>query len=132
MGLFVGDAHCHAHTCRTHTHAPEQQALYVTVKNSPEFSAFRKKDRFKKVEQIGREKQRWMEEEAFDEGIKNAFDFPGFVPAYVRPLFCRGVGPFRWAALSGDPEDIANMMLFLSSEHAHSVNGAIIPVYGKS
>ncbi|GAB3314640.1 urocanate hydratase [Luteimonas notoginsengisoli] len=43
---------------------------------------------------------------AFDEGCKNAFDFPGFVPAYVRPLFCRGVGPFRWVALSGDPEDI--------------------------
>ena len=43
---------------------------------------------------------------AFDEGVENAFDFPGFVPAYVRPLFCRGVGPFRWAALSGDPEDI--------------------------
>jgi urocanate hydratase len=44
---------------------------------------------------------------AFDEGLKNAFDFPGFVPAYVRPLFCRGIGPFRWVALSGDPEDIA-------------------------
>ena len=43
---------------------------------------------------------------AFDEGVKNAFAFPGFVPAYIRPLFCRGVGPFRWAALSGDPEDI--------------------------
>jgi urocanate hydratase len=43
---------------------------------------------------------------AFDEGVKDAFDFPGFVPAYVRPLFCRGVGPFRWAALSGDPQDI--------------------------
>ena len=43
---------------------------------------------------------------AFDQGVKDAFDFPGFVPAYVRPLFCRGVGPFRWAALSGDPEDI--------------------------
>ncbi len=40
------------------------------------------------------------------EGCENAFDFPGFVPAYVRPLFCRGIGPFRWAALSGDPEDI--------------------------
>ena len=39
-------------------------------------------------------------------GVENAFDFPGFVPAYIRPLFCRGVGPFRWAALSGDPEDI--------------------------
>ncbi len=43
---------------------------------------------------------------AFDEGVKNAFDFPGFVPAYIRPLFCEGKGPFRWAALSGDPEDI--------------------------
>lgn len=43
---------------------------------------------------------------AFEEGLENAFDFPGFVPAYVRPLFCRGIGPFRWAALSGDPEDI--------------------------
>ena len=43
---------------------------------------------------------------ALDEGLENAFDFPGFVPAYIRPLFCRGVGPFRWAALSGDPEDI--------------------------
>lgn len=43
---------------------------------------------------------------AKDEGVKNAFDFPGFVPAYIRPLFCEGVGPFRWAALSGDPEDI--------------------------
>jgi len=44
---------------------------------------------------------------AFDVGCEHAFDFPGFVPAYVRPLFCRGVGPFRWVALSGDPEDIA-------------------------
>ncbi len=43
---------------------------------------------------------------AQEEGVANAFDFPGFVPAYIRPLFCRGVGPFRWVALSGDPEDI--------------------------
>jgi len=43
---------------------------------------------------------------AKDEGVANAFDFPGFVPAYIRPLFCRGKGPFRWVALSGDPEDI--------------------------
>jgi urocanate hydratase len=43
---------------------------------------------------------------AFEEGVKNAFDFPGFVPAYIRPLFCQGIGPFRWVALSGDPEDI--------------------------
>jgi urocanate hydratase len=43
---------------------------------------------------------------AFDQGVKNAFDFPGFVPAYIRPLFCEGKGPFRWVALSGDPQDI--------------------------
>src|SRR5690606_33737522 len=43
---------------------------------------------------------------AAEAGLKNAFDFPGFVPAYIRPLFCEGKGPFRWAALSGDPEDI--------------------------
>jgi urocanate hydratase len=43
---------------------------------------------------------------ALEEGVANAFDFPGFVPAYIRPLFCRGIGPFRWAALSGNPEDI--------------------------
>jgi len=43
---------------------------------------------------------------AFDQGVRNAFDFPGFVPAYIRPLFCRGIGPFRWASLTGDPEDI--------------------------
>ena len=61
---------------------------------------------------------------AFDEGVKNAFDFPGFVPAYVRPLFCRGKGPFRWVALSGDPEDIrktdAKMKeLFPADKHLH-------------
>jgi len=43
---------------------------------------------------------------ALEDGLTNAFDFPGFVPAYIRPLFCRGIGPFRWCALSGDPEDI--------------------------
>jgi len=61
---------------------------------------------------------------AFDSGVKNAFDFPGFVPAYVRPLFCRGKGPFRWVALSGDPEDIrktdAKMKeLFPEDAHLH-------------
>jgi len=61
---------------------------------------------------------------AFDAGVKNAFDFPGFVPAYVRPLFCRGKGPFRWVALSGDPEDIrktdAKMKeLFPEDAHLH-------------
>jgi urocanate hydratase len=43
---------------------------------------------------------------AYEKGVSNAFDFPGFVPAYIRPLFCRGVGPFRWVALSGEAEDI--------------------------
>jgi urocanate hydratase len=47
-----------------------------------------------------------IRQEAFQKGVSNAFDFPGFVPAYVRPLFCKGKGPFRWVALSGDPEDI--------------------------
>ena len=61
---------------------------------------------------------------AFDHGVKNAFDFPGFVPAYIRPLFCRGKGPFRWVALSGDPEDIrktdAKMgELFPEDAHLH-------------
>ncbi len=61
---------------------------------------------------------------AFDTGVKNAFDFPGFVPAYIRPLFCRGKGPFRWVALSGDPEDIrktdAKMKeLFPEDRHLH-------------
>jgi len=61
---------------------------------------------------------------AFDVGVKNAFDFPGFVPAYIRPLFCRGKGPFRWVALSGDPEDIrktdARMKeLFPHDAHLH-------------
>jgi urocanate hydratase len=61
---------------------------------------------------------------AFDAGVAKAFDFPGFVPAYIRPLFCRGVGPFRWVALSGDPEDIrktdAKMKeLFPDNKHLH-------------
>jgi len=47
-----------------------------------------------------------LRQRAYDNGVKNAFDFPGFVPAYIRPLFCEGKGPFRWVALSGDPEDI--------------------------
>jgi urocanate hydratase len=61
---------------------------------------------------------------AFDEGVKNAFDFPGFVPAYIRPLFCEGKGPFRWVALSGDPEDIRKTdakikELFPHNAHVH-------------
>ena len=62
---------------------------------------------------------------AFDVGCTNAFDFPGFVPAYVRPLFCRGIGPFRWVALSGDPEDIYKTdakvkELIPDDEHLHN------------
>ncbi len=61
---------------------------------------------------------------AFDAGVKNAFDYPGFVPAYIRPLFCRGIGPFRWVALSGDPEDIYKTdakvkELILDNPHLH-------------
>jgi urocanate hydratase len=63
-----------------------------------------------------------IRQRAFDNGLKNAFDFPGFVPAYIRPLFCEGKGPFRWVALSGEKEDIyrtdqAIMDLFPDDEH---------------
>ncbi|MFP8777122.1 urocanate hydratase [Hydrogenophaga sp. RWCD_12] len=61
---------------------------------------------------------------AFDQGVGNAFDFPGFVPAYIRPMFCEGKGPFRWVALSGDPEDIYKTdakikELFPNNHHTH-------------
>jgi urocanate hydratase len=61
---------------------------------------------------------------AFDHGVTNAFDFPGFVPAYIRPMFCEGKGPFRWVALSGDPEDIYKTdakikELFPNNTHTH-------------
>ena len=65
-----------------------------------------------------------LRQRAFDAGVKEAFNFPGFVPAYIRPLFCEGKGPFRWVALSGDPQDIyatdeAVMELFPHDEHLH-------------
>jgi urocanate hydratase len=65
-----------------------------------------------------------LRQRAYDEGVKDAFEFPGFVPAYIRPLFCEGKGPFRWVALSGDPEDIyrtdeAIMELFPHDDHLH-------------
>lgn len=65
-----------------------------------------------------------IRQRAFDQGVKKAFNFPGFVPAYIRPLFCVGKGPFRWVALSGDPEDIyrtdeAVMELFPEDAHLH-------------
>jgi len=59
---------------------------------------------------------------AFQQGVKNAYDFPGFVPAYIRPLFCEGKGPFRWAALSGEASDIARtdkLVLEMFPEHEH-------------
>jgi urocanate hydratase len=63
-----------------------------------------------------------LRQRAFDAGVANAFDYPGFVPAYIRPLFCEGKGPFRWVALSGDPQDIyatdqATLELFPHDEH---------------
>ncbi len=63
-----------------------------------------------------------LRQRAYDEGLQEAFEFPGFVPAYIRPLFCEGKGPFRWVALSGDPQDIyttdeALMELFPENEH---------------
>ena len=65
-----------------------------------------------------------LRQRAYDEGVKDAFEFPGFVPAYIRPLFCEGKGPFRWVALSGDPQDIyrtdeAIMELFPQDAHLH-------------
>jgi len=65
-----------------------------------------------------------LRQRAFDAGVSNAFSYPGFIPAYIRPLFCEGKGPFRWVALSGDPEDIyatdqAVMDLFPENEHLH-------------
>jgi urocanate hydratase len=63
-----------------------------------------------------------IRQEAKNVGVKNAFDFPGFVPAYIRPLFCEGRGPFRWVALSGDPEDIYRTdakIKELFPQHAH-------------
>lgn len=65
-----------------------------------------------------------LRQRAYDYGVKEAFNFPGFVPAYVRPLFCEGKGPFRWVALSGEPEDIYTtdqvvMALFPEDEHLH-------------
>jgi len=65
-----------------------------------------------------------LRQRAFDAGVKDAFEYPGFVPAYIRPLFCEGKGPFRWVALSGDPDDIyrtddAIMDLFPDDEHLH-------------
>ena len=65
-----------------------------------------------------------LRQRAYDYGVSDAFEFPGFVPAYIRPLFCEGKGPFRWVALSGDPQDIyrtdqAIMELFPEDDHLH-------------
>ena len=68
-----------------------------------------------------------IRDEARQGGFERAFDFPGFVPAYIRPLFCEGKGPFRWAALSGDPTDIAAtdravLDLFPDDDHLHALD----------
>jgi urocanate hydratase len=66
-----------------------------------------------------------LRQRAFDYGVKNAFDYPGFVPAYIRPLFCEGKGPFRWVALSGDPEDIYRTdraMIELFPDNSHLIH----------
>src|SRR5262249_42143456 len=75
---------------------------------------------------------------AMEDGVADAFDFPGFVPAYIRPLFCRGIGPFRWAALSCDPEDHfrpdARVQEVLPDDqhlhHCHGMPSSRIPFHG--
>ncbi len=66
-----------------------------------------------------------LRQRAYDAGVSNAFDYPGFVPAYVRPLFCEGKGPFRWVALSGDPQDIA-----VTDEHLAAILAPPYIAYG--
>jgi urocanate hydratase len=66
-----------------------------------------------------------LRQRAFDHGVTDAFDYPGFVPAYIRPLFCEGKGPFRWVALSGDPEDIFLIdreLMRIFPENDHLIN----------
>ena len=63
-----------------------------------------------------------LRQQAFNQGVQDAFDYPGFVPAYIRPLFCEGKGPFRWAALSGDPEDIYRTDEAVLREFSHDAH----------
>jgi urocanate hydratase len=92
-----------------------EQADQLRKENPDQYTALSKKSMAKHVEAMLEFQARGsivfdygnnIRQVAKDEGVDNAFDFPGFVPAYIRPLFCEGKGPFRWAALSGDPEDI--------------------------
>ena len=67
-----------------------------------------------------------IRQQAYGQGVTDAFDFPGFVPAYIRPLFCEGKGPFRWAALSGDPADISKIDDMVLREFAdNAIGGAL-------
>jgi urocanate hydratase len=99
-------------------HAYSEMAQDAIAKHVEAMLAFQKKG--SEVFDYGNN----LRQRAFDYGVKDAFNFPGFVPAYIRPLFCEGKGPFRWVALSGDPEDIyatdeAIKELFPEDEHLH-------------
>ena len=108
-----------------------EEALELRKKNPKEYIRLAKKSMARHVEAMLEMQRRGavtfdygnnIRQMAYDEGVKDAFNFPGFVPAYIRPLFCEGKGPFRWAALSGDPEDIYRtdeLVLELFPENKH-------------
>ncbi|MBZ4663273.1 MAG: HutU [Caloramator sp.] len=108
-----------------------EEALELRRKNPKEYIRLAKKSMARHVEAMLEMQRRGavtfdygnnIRQMAYDEGVKDAFNFPGFVPAYIRPLFCEGKGPFRWAALSGDPEDIYRtdeLVLELFPENKH-------------
>ena len=101
---------------RSDPHEYERRSLQSMVKHVQAMLDF--KDKGAEVFDYGNN----IRQRAFDSGLENAFEIPGFVPAYIRPLFCEGKGPFRWVALSGDPEDIyrtdeAILELFPQDEH---------------
>ncbi|GFR36103.1 urocanate hydratase [Thermobrachium celere] len=108
-----------------------EEALELRKKNPKEYIRLAKKSMARHVEAMLEMQRRGavtfdygnnIRQMAYDEGVKDAFNFPGFAPAYIRPLFCEGKGPFRWAALSGDPEDIYRtdeLVLELFPENKH-------------
>ncbi len=103
---------------QTDPHAYEQRSMQSMAQHIEAMLEFQRKGA--EVFDYGNN----LRQRAYDYGVKDAFAFPGFVPAYIRPLFCEGKGPFRWVALSGDPEDIyrtdeAVMELFPEDEHLH-------------
>ncbi len=103
---------------QTDPHAYEQRSMQSMAQHIEAMLEFQRKGA--EVFDYGNN----LRQRAYDYGVKDAFAFPGFVPAYIRPLFCEGKGPFRWVALSGDPDDIyrtdeAVMELFPEDEHLH-------------